>query len=89
MSNEEDKEFLKAQREDGRRGSMAEKDMTLEFKKKRREVLLEQEMRRAVKAQRHKEIVSETVEFESASSSSTSSPRESSPQDSSAGPSLP
>ncbi|XP_045104729.1 uncharacterized protein LOC123500125 [Portunus trituberculatus] len=81
---EEDREFLKAQREEGRRGSMISRDMSLAKQESRRKKRKEEEQRRVTKALQEQEKVDETAEL-SSSSSSTCSPKR--PFDEGAGPS--
>ena len=81
---EEDREFLKAQREEGRRGSMISRDMSLAKQESRRKKRKVEEQRRVTKALQEQEKVDETAEL-SSSSSSTCSPKR--PFDEGAGPS--
>ena len=68
---DEDKEFLKAQREEGRRGSMVSRDMVLANKESRRRKREEEEQHRVRKSIIEEEKINEIVQFSSSSSSTS------------------
>ena len=83
---DEDKEFLKAQREKGRRGSMVSRDMVLANIESRRRKRDEEEQNRERKSLIDEKKIKEVVQF-SSSSSSTSSPEKNFEEADYAGPS--
>ena len=78
ITEEKDKEFLKAQREDGRRGAMIGRDMILTNMESRRHKREEQEKHRAKKSRQDVLKMEAKAELSSSSSSSSSPMR---PQD--------
>ena len=66
---EEDREFLSAQRLEGRQGSMISKDMSLSQQESRRRKRNEEKQHRAIKARQEQEKLDETVQLSSSSSS--------------------
>lgn len=73
ISIEEDREFLKAQREAGRRGYMTSTDLTLANRESRRRKREEEHQGREIRALQEKEKIEEIAEFSSSSSSASSS----------------
>ena len=72
MTNEEDIQFLIAQREPGRRGSMASVDVNLKNKEERKRKRKEEVANRQRKASEYAQGLKAQVAFESSSSDSTS-----------------
>ena len=66
---EEDREFLSAQRLEGRQGSMISKDMSLSQQESRSQKRDEEKKHRAIKALQEQEKLDETVQLSSSSSS--------------------
>jgi len=71
ITNEEDKEFLLAQREKGRRGCMAELDVTAVRKLKRRQIALDKSTKRRRRAEEEASQSSAVAYLEDSSCSST------------------
>ena len=71
MTNEQDKKFLLAQREKGRRGCMAELDVTTACKLKKQQVMLEQTTKRRRRAEEEAKQSNTLTYLEDSSGSST------------------
>ena len=71
MTIDEDKEFLLAQREKGRKGSMAGVDKKLAVKEKKSQEIKEKYLKRKAEVERKHNLTDETIELASSSCTST------------------